>query len=260
MKLLRLSCAIFAMSLKADLAHRSNILFQVLLSLAAAGSSLITVQIIFSRTDHLGGWTLHEAVILFGTFTILGGILLTFVEPNVLWFHQRVIAGQLDEVLVKPAPSLFLLSLGRHAPLGLVQAVIGAVIVAWGISLSGDAFPVWRGLVWLTLLAVAAVITWVTRVLVALISLWVPGLALDVVYDGAWQFGRYPVTMYRQPARFVLTWVLPVAFITTVPARALTRGVSPQLLGASLAFGFVAIMILRLVWMSGLRRYTSATS
>jgi ABC-2 type transport system permease protein len=259
-KLLRLSWAIFAMSLKADLAHRSNLLFQVLLSLAAAVTSLFTVRIIFSRTDHLGGWTYHEAVILFGTFTILGGILHTFVEPNVLWFHQRVVAGQLDEVLVKPAPSLFLVSLGRHAPLGLAQTGIGAAIVAWGISPSGDAFPVWRGFTWLTLLAVAAVLTWVTRVLIALITLWVPGLTLDVVYDGAWQFGRYPVTMYRQPARFVLTWVLPVAFITTVPARALTRGVSLQLLGASLGIGLVAVVVLRLVWTSGLRRYTSATS
>jgi ABC-2 type transport system permease protein len=218
------------------------------------------VRIIFTRTDHLGGWSFHEAIVLFGTFTILGGILLTFVEPNVLWFHQRVIAGQLDEVLVKPAPSLFLVSLGQHAPLGLVQGVIGAVIVAWGIFLSGDAFPVWRGLVWLTLLAVAAVLTWATRVLIALITLWVPGLTLDVVYDAAWQFGRYPVTMYRQPARFVLTWVLPIAFITTVPARALTHGVSPQLLGASLGIALVAIVVLRLVWTSGLRHYTSATS
>lgn len=260
MKVMRLSLAIFAMSLKADLAHRSNLLFQVLVSFAAAGASLFTVQIIFSRTDHLAGWSFHEVVVLFGTFTILGGILLTFVEPNVLWFHQRIIAGQLDEALVKPAPSLFLVSLGRHAPLGLVQAGIGAVIVAWGISLSGDAFPVWQGLVWLALLAVAAVLTWVTRVLIARITLWVPGLTLDVVYEGAWQFGRYPVTMYRQPARFVLTWVLPVAFITTVPARALTCGVSPQLLGASLGIGVVAVVVLRLVWTSGLRRYTSATS
>lgn len=260
MKLLRLSWAIFVMSLKADLAHRSNLLFQVLLSLAAAGSSLITVQVIFSRTDHLGGWSFHEAVILFGTFTILSGILLTFVEPNMIWFHQRIVAGQLDEVLVKPAPSLFLVSLGRYAPLGLVQTLIGVVIVAWGIRLSGEFIHVWRGLAWLTLLTVAAVLTWVTRVLIALVCLWVPGLTLDVVYDGAWQFGRYPVTIYRQPSKFLLTWVLPVAFITTVPARALTRGVSPQLLGASLAIGLVAIALLCLVWMSGIRRYTSATS
>lgn len=110
------------------------------------------------------------------------------------------------------------------------------------------------------MLTAAIAVTWASRVLLATVALWSPGLELDVVYGALWQFGRYPVSIYRQPVRFVLTWLLPVAFVATFPAAALTRGASPGLLLAGLLVGFGAILVVRAVWGAGLRRYTSATS
>jgi ABC-2 type transport system permease protein len=81
-----------------------------------------------------------------------------------------------------------------------------------------------------------------------------------VVYGALWQFGRYPVSVYRQPLRFVLTDVLPMAFISTVPALALTRGAGLILIVVGLVIGIGAIALVGLVWKAGLRRYTSATS
>jgi ABC-2 type transport system permease protein len=66
--------------------------------------------------------------------------------------------------------------------------------------------------------------------------------------------------VYRQPLRFVLTDVLPVAFISTVPAWALTRGAGPALIIVGLVIGIGAIAIVQIVWRAGLKRYTSATS
>src|SRR3954470_24270277 len=83
---------------------------------------------------------------------------------------------------------------------------------------------------------------------------------LDVRRPPLWQFGRYLVSMYRQPLRFVLTYVLPVAFISTVPALALTRGASLILIVVGLTVGGGAIALVALVWQAGLKRYTSATS
>jgi ABC-2 type transport system permease protein len=97
-------------------------------------------------------------------------------------------------------------------------------------------------------------------VLLASLALWAPSVQLDVVYGALWQFGRYPVSVYRQPLRFVLTYVLPVAFISTVPALALTRGAGPILILIGLVVGTGAIAIVHIVWKTGLRSYTSATS
>ncbi len=248
------------MSLKRDLAFRTNLLFQFLLVVTATGSALFALEIVYTRTETLGGWHAGEAIILIGTFTIVSGVLSAFIEPNVLWFNQRVTSGELDDVLLKPVPSLFLMSLGRHSPFGLLQIVVGLLVVMWGTRDLGVGFDVLNGIAWLTLLVASLALTWASRVLIAMVALWVPGLALDVVYDGVWQFGRYPVTIYRQPARFVLSWVFPLAFITTLPARALTQGVSVPVLALSFGLAAAAVVLVRAVWSAGLRRYTSATS
>ena len=48
------------------------------------------------------------------------------------------------------------------------------------------------------------------------------------VFDGIFQMARYPVGMYPGWLRLVLTWIVPVGVITTVPAQALTGSLSVQ--------------------------------
>jgi len=260
MKLPRLFGAIFVMSLKRDLAFRTNLLFQLLLAVTGTGAALFAVGIVYTRTETLGGWRAGEAIVLIGTFTIVSGLLQTFIEPNVTWFNQRIETGQLDDILLKPVSSLFLASLGRHSPFGLIQIVVGTIVVTGGVREAGTGFDAANGTAWLVLLLASFALTWASRVLIAMLALRVPGLTLDVVYDGVWQFGRYPVTIYNPPVRFVLTWVFPFALITTLPARALTRGVSLPVLALSVGLGAAAIALIQLAWNAGLRRYTSATS
>jgi ABC-2 type transport system permease protein len=81
-----------------------------------------------------------------------------------------------------------------------------------------------------------------------------------VLYGALWQLGRYPVSIYRQPIRFALTFVLPVAFVATLPARVLTRDLEPVLIAAGLTVACAAMLGVWIVWNAGLRRYTSATS
>ena len=50
------------------------------------------------------------------------------------------------------------------------------------------------------------------------------------VFDGLFQMARYPVGMYPGWLRLVLTWIVPVGVITTVPAQALTGALSPPAL------------------------------
>jgi ABC-2 type transport system permease protein len=137
---------------------------------------------------------------------------------------------------------------------------MGMTIVSIGLWELGSVPTPWGILGWLLTLAMGIAITWASRVLLASLAFWAPSFQPEVLYKALWQFGRYPVSVYRQPIRFTLTYVLPMAFIATVPAQALTRGPSPLLLIVGLAVGLGAILVVQLVWNVGLRRYTSATS
>jgi ABC-2 type transport system permease protein len=260
LKAVRLFGAIFAVSLQRELAFRANLLFQLLMAAIGIVSSLIALGIVYTQTTTLGGWSLAEAIVLLGTYQIVSGLYTTFVEPNLAWFGGQVRNGTLDNVLLKPVSSIFLASLGSCAPLGLGQALMGIVVLGAGLGELGTIITPWHAAGWLLLLGVGLIVTWASRVLLASLVFWSPGLELDVVYGALWQFGRYPVSIYRQPVRFVLTYILPVAFISTLPARALTRGASLPLLLAGAIVAFFAVIVVRFVWHAGLRRYTSATS
>lgn len=260
LKLLRLFVAIFAISLQRELAFRANLLFQLLMAIMSIISGMAALGIVYTRVDTLGGWSWAEAVVLLGTYQIVSGLYTTFIEPNVAWFGGQVRSGTLDSILLKPVSSVFLVSLGSCAPLALAQVLLGFVVLGTGLRDLDSSLSVWRFAVWLLLLAVGLTVAWASRVLVASMALWTPGIELDVVYGAVWQFGRYPVSIYQQPMRFVLTYLLPVASISTFPAHALTRGASLPLLLVGVVVGIGAIMLVRLVWNAGLRRYTSATS
>lgn len=260
MRLATLFAAIFSISLRRGLAHRTNLVFEVLAIAIGIVAELATLSIVFTQADTIGGWSAGEAVVLLGTYQVVSGIIGTFVEPNLGWFRDQVIDGKLDDTLLKPVSSIFLASLGTCSPLALSQVATGAVVVVIGVW-NVDGVPgVWSMLVWLLMLATGIVISWAARVLLASLAFWAPSFQPDVLYKALWQFGRYPVSIYRQPVRFALTWVFPLAFIATLPARALTGGASPQRLILGATVGLVAILIAQTVWRLGLRRYTSATS
>jgi ABC-2 type transport system permease protein len=258
--LLRVFGAGFSMALRRELAYRTNLVFQLTLTVINVLAGLATLQIIYGQTATLGGWQLHEGIVLLGTYQIVTGLYTTFVEPNLQWFPGQVLSGKLDDMLLKPVPSIFLASLGSAAPLALTQVVVGAAVLVIGLREGGVVPSAWGVASWTMLLATGTMLIWASRVLIASIALWTPAVELDVVYGALLQWGRYPVSIYRQPLRFVLTYILPVAFISTLPARALTRGVEPWLLLLSVFIGLGAVFVVRAIWNAGLRRYTSATS
>ena len=56
----------------------------------------------------------------------------------------------------------------------------------------------------------------------------------------------------------MFVYVLPIAWITTVPAAALTGRLGPATALGAAAVGLVALVLARLLWRAALRRYTSA--
>ena len=72
--------------------------------------------------------------------------------------------------------------------------------------------------------------------------------------------GKFPVQAYPPAYRFVFTFILPVAFLTTVPAQTMLSRSTPEwIFGAAI----VAVALLafgRWFWRFAMRYYTSASS
>ena len=80
------------------------------------------------------------------------------------------------------------------------------------------------------------------------------------VLKGLLEAGRYPITGYPVVYRFFFTFIIPVAFLTTIPAKSILGQIPfTWLLGG----GFLAIVLFvisTLFWRFALVFYTSASS
>jgi ABC-2 type transport system permease protein len=80
------------------------------------------------------------------------------------------------------------------------------------------------------------------------------------IFQSMYQAGRWPISLYPGWLRFALTFIVPVAFATTIPAEALTGRLGSTTLLGAVGLAILMFMIARLVWRLGLRRYSGASA
>ena len=79
---------------------------------------------------------------------------------------------------------------------------------------------------------------------------------LNAVFDAA----RWPSSVFRGAVRFVITFVVPLALMTTVPARALLGHLDAESAAAAIAGTVILAGFSRWAWTRSLAGYTSASS
>lgn len=247
-------------SLASELEYRLNFLLAVLSSLGHLAGNLFGLSLFYTGSGSLGGWPFHQALLVMGLFTMLQGMSRVLLTPNLARIIEHVRTGTLDFVLLKPIDTQFWLSTRRISPWGLPDVLFGAGMVLYAADRL--ALPPQRLLLAAGPFLLSAVIQYSLWFLLASIAIWyVKVHNLTEVLNGLLAAGRYPIDALPAGAyRFVFTFVVPVALLTTVPARvALGQDAGRWLLYSAL-FAAGAFLFSRAFWRHALRYYTSASS
>jgi ABC-2 type transport system permease protein len=75
-----------------------------------------------------------------------------------------------------------------------------------------------------------------------------------------YEAGRYPVTIYRSWVRALLTFVVPVAFVTTFPASALLGRLDQTTALIGIGFATAFFIVSNRFWNFAVSHYSSASS
>jgi ABC-2 type transport system permease protein len=98
-------------------------------------------------------------------------------------------------------------------------------------------------------------------IMCAAASFWVVRLDNLMYLLGAiFDVGRWPVDVFRGTWRFVFRFVLPVAVMTTYPARALLGTLDATATLATVGGSLLLLVLSRVIWRTAIRSYTSASS
>jgi ABC-2 type transport system permease protein len=81
---------------------------------------------------------------------------------------------------------------------------------------------------------------------------------LTQLFNAVFDAARWPVTVFPRAVRLLFTFVVPLALMTTYPARALLGTLPAVTLAGALGGAALAFTVARVVWKASIARYTSA--
>jgi len=246
-------------AIAAELEYRINFAIAAIGSIGNLAGSLFGLFLFYRTGYTFAGWRWEEAIVVLGIFTILEGFSTTFLAPNLSKIVEHVQNGTLDFVLLKPISSQFWLSARVISPWGFPNLVFGSCILLYAGSKLGLALS--NYLLTLIPLTFGFISLYSIWFMLGATSIWfVKIYNVTEVLRGLMEAGRYPMAAYPASYRFFFTFVVPIAFLTTVPAEALLgRGEAVWIIGSS----FLAIVLLyasNKFWKFALKFYTSASS
>lgn len=223
--------------------------------------NLIFIVVVFGHTDQLGGWNQREVIFIYGYFLIPWSIFSTFFN---LWdFNDRyIIRGELDRVLTRPIHSLQQVLMETMTPESLLGVLTGLIMMGFGASGLDITWTLWDIILFLLSVIGGAGIYGGIYVSLTSISLYTDSKTdIQPIIFNVSTYGRYPVNIYHRVIQFLLTFVLPFAFVGFYPASYFLDSMEWKWYAlATPLVGVICFSIGLAIWNRGIRHYSGAGS
>ncbi len=261
MRYVRLYLYFIRFSVSRSLEFRFDFCFRIMMDTMYYVIQIIFFKVLFLHTAVLGGWSEAQAMIFVAGFILLDAVQMTLFSNNMWWLPIFINNGALDYYLIRPVPSLFILSLRDFAVNSFVNLLMASTIFGWIIVHYGADLTGLNVVGYLLLLLNGAVLHYLTRLVCLIPTFWThSGSGFVQIF---WTFERLmsiPHTVFTGWARLILTTILPFGLMASVPAQVMAVLFDWRLLGqitlVTVAFWLVALRL----WQAGLRAYSSASS
>ncbi|WP_025025830.1 ABC transporter permease [Caldalkalibacillus mannanilyticus] len=247
--------------LKSRMIYRMDFFNEILSDLLMQAVSLIFILVVFQHTPAMAGWSQAEVIFIYGYFLIPYAIFTTFFN---LWdFNDRyIIKGEMDRVLTRPIHNLAQIVLERTQPEAMFGVITGFIIMGYAASQLELSFA-WYDPFILLLLVLGSVGVY-AGIYVAIASIGFYSDSRTGIAPMIWNiqnYGRYPLDVYNKLIRFVLTWILPFAYVGMYPsAYFLQREAWYVYSMATPLVGIIVFFLGLIIWNFGVRQYRGAGS
>ena len=248
----------FKSSFARELQFRVNFIAKMLQNTVWFGFFLVVLFVVYANVKTIAGWDRREAQILGATLYIVSS-LNNLLAASLLEIPNHVRQGTLDFILTKPVDSQFWVSV-RKFNFAEVGSLLGGIVLV-SVSLIGihPSFTQFA-------LYVVGIVCAVVNLYGFQLMLMTTGIYFIRV-DNLWVLGetmtglgRYPMDIYPTGLRYLLAFILPVAFFAYFPALQLVRQPSFLVAGEAIILAIVFFFLSRIWWRYSMKHYASASS
>lgn len=262
---LRLYGVLVRASMRAQGQYRANLVIEIIGAIAYQGAGFAFVWVVVDRFGEIGGWGRPELALLYGMRLGSHGVFTFFFAQLVGRVGEVIRQGEFDRYLVRPLDPLLQLITRRFNLTVLGDLLGGAALVVAGAIQVDVAWTV-PGAGYLVLAVIGGGLVegalHLTATALAFRLLSTQALA-GAIEDLLSSVGGYPLRIFPAGAEFVLTFVLPIAFVAYFPATVLlgrTDALSVPAWLAALAplVGALLFTAAYTFWRHQIRHYSSS--
>ena len=260
-KYLRLVAIQLRISVASAMAYRANFLIEGVMAAAWLALTLLPLVVLYDVRKDVNGWDLSAALVVMAYFTGLRAVLEGVISPSLVDLVERIRNGSFDYVLLKPVDAQAMISASRYEPWKAFDIVGALVLIVYAFHRRGVVPSASEILLGIALFVIGALAMYALWIVCAAASFWVGRLDNLMYLLGAiFDTGRWPVMVLPGVWRFIFTFVIPIAVMTTFPAMALLGTLEGTAALATIGGMLALLVVSRLVWRGAIRSYTSASS
>ena len=225
----------------------------------AAGIAFL--YLVFEQIPTLADWTLPQLIFIYGFAQIPRGIDHLFTDNIWLLAWRYVVNGQFDRYMLRPMNLFFQVICEKLQTDALGELLVGTLLLVLSLSNGVATIKGTQILLFMLSIIAGAMIYTAIKLLFASFAFWmkVSGPVLYTAYQLA-DFAKYPTEIYAKGIRFIITWVIPFAFVTYLPASYFLKpNVNPwNTIGLECLLAVLCFGIAYTVFHLGTRAYESA--
>lgn len=261
MQTLKLLSAFFKVNVQMSLAYRADTVVNILLNLMWLGWELLSLNIIFSNTETLGGWGLGELIALLGVFRLVNTMMIALIWPNTEKFNQSIRDGSMDYTILQPVNSMFLVTFSRITVWRFWDLILATVLIVVGVNMSAATTTAPQILTFILLSLSGMIVIYSLWIVLIALTFWFVKFDNNVtILQALMDSGRYPATVYPAWLRIIVTFIIPIALATTIPLQALRGELGTTQVLIFLLVSLISFIVASRVWKAGLKQYSGASS
>jgi ABC-2 type transport system permease protein len=261
MRYIRLLGIFYRNCLLQELEYRVNFVANILMSGFWLAWAVLGISVFFLHRDRVGGWSFPQVLMVAALYTLFNGLMDALWRPNVAAVIGQIRDGSFDFVLAKPINAQFVSSLRRVVVWRFADVLIGLGLIVYALRLMQVMPTVAQIGGFAMVLALGTIIMYSLWLTMVSLAFWFVKIDnITEVFSAFYEAGRYPISIYPGLIRALLTFLVPVAFVTTFPIQALMGELEMAtiLMGAVLAVFF--FFGSNRFWNHAVRHYASASS
>ena len=231
------------------------------------GAEFLMIWLIVDRFNAVGDWSAAEVMVLFALNLTSYAIAGFFFNHSTAALSEHINSGRLDQVLTKPQPVLYTLIVSAGSHIGYISHIgLSFIVLVFALNNLGISLISINIVHLIVSLIGAALIQGSILLISGTINFWAiqgGGTVFGLIWTLR-DFVKYPLSIYPVGLQVLLTFVIPLGFISYYPAHSIIGRddviFSDILTTMTPVVGIIFFVIALGFWTIGLRHYKSTGS